>query len=115
MVNFPTSTPDYDWQSLALLDLFLLTLLFFYNDFPSIDHVVVLVSIDFLSNSKWDAPFHHIAYDCSRADWDSFCDHLSDVPWEDIFKFSVSAAASKFCQWVHVGIQKQCLCYCHSS
>ena len=33
-----------------------------------------------------------------------FCDHLRDVPWEDIFKLSASAAASVFCQWVQVGI-----------
>ena len=45
------------------------------------DHVVVSVLIDFSSNSKWDGPFHHIAYDYSHADWANFCDHLSDVPW----------------------------------
>ena len=32
------------------------------------------------------------------------CDHLTDVPWENIFKLSVSAAASDFCEWVKVGI-----------
>ena len=32
------------------------------------------------------------------------CNHLRDVPWEDIFKLSVSAAASDFCEWVQVGI-----------
>ena len=44
------------------------------------DHVVVSVSIDFPSNSKWDAPFHHITYDCSCADWDGLRNHLRDVP-----------------------------------
>ena len=39
------------------------------------DHVV----------SKKNAPFHCIAYDYSHADWDSICDHLRDVPTEDIF------------------------------
>ena len=34
------------------------------------DQVVLSVSIDFLSNSQWDAQFHHIAYDYSRANWD---------------------------------------------
>ena len=68
------------------------------------DHAVVSVSIDFLINSKRDAPFHHIAYDYSRADWDGLRDHLRDVPWEDIFKLSASAAASEFCEWVQVGI-----------
>ena len=68
------------------------------------DHVVVSVSIDFPSNSQQDAPFFCIAYDYSCADWDSLCDHLRDVPWEDIFKLSASAAASEFCEWVQVGI-----------
>ena len=45
-----------------------------------------------------------MAYDYSRADWDGLCDHLRDVPWEDIFKLSASAAASEFCEWVQVGI-----------
>ena len=62
------------------------------------DHVVVSVSIDFPSYSQGDAPFHGIAYDCSCADWDSLCDYLRDAPWEDIFKLSVSAAASEFCE-----------------
>ena len=38
-------------------------------------------------------------YDYSRADWDSLCDYLRDVPWEDIFKLIASAAASEFCEW----------------
>ena len=41
--------------------------------------------------------FHHIAYDYPRADWDGLCDHLRDVPWEDIFKLGVSAA-HEFCE-----------------
>ena len=60
------------------------------------DHVVVSVSIDFPTNSQRDAPFHHIAYDYSRAYWDGLCDHLRDVPWEDIFKLSASAALVNF-------------------
>ena len=68
------------------------------------DHVVVSVSIDFPRNSKQDTPFHRMAYDYSRADWDGLRDHLRDVPWEDIFKLSASAAASQFCEWVQVGI-----------
>ena len=65
--------------------------------------VAVLVSIDFPSNTKWDAPFNHIAYDYSRADWDSLCDHLKDVPQEDIFKLGASAVTSEFCEWVKAG------------
>ena len=68
------------------------------------DHVVVSVSCDFPSNPQHDAPFHRIAYDYSHADWDGLCDHLRDVPWEDIFKLSVSATASEFCEWVQVRI-----------
>ena len=37
-------------------------------------------------------------------DWDDLCDHLRDVPWEDIFKLSASAAAIEFCEWVKVRI-----------
>ena len=48
--------------------------------------------------------FHRIAYDFSCADWDGLRDHLSDVPWEVIFKLSASAAISKFCEWLQVGI-----------
>ena len=62
------------------------------------DHAIVSVSIDFPSNQKQDAPFQCIASDYSRADWDSFRDHLRDVPWEDIFKLGTSAAASEFCE-----------------
>ena len=74
--------------------------------FPSLGNsgYVVSVSIDFPSYSQQDALFHHIAYDYSCADWDSFRDRLRDVPCEDIFKLSASAAASEFCEWVQVGI-----------
>ena len=68
------------------------------------DHVVISISIDFPINSKQDPLFHYIVYDYSRTDWNRFCDHLSNVPWEDIFKLSASAAASDFCEWVQVGI-----------
>ena len=68
------------------------------------DSVFVSVSIDFLTNSKWGAVFHYIAYDYSCPDWDSLYGHLRDVPWEDIFNLRASAAASEFCEWVQVGI-----------
>ena len=38
-----------------------------------------------------------------HADWYDLCDHLRDVPWEDILKL-VSAAAADFCEWIQVGI-----------
>ena len=67
------------------------------------DHVVFSVSIEFPLNSHRDAPFHRIAYYYSHANWDGLRDHLRDVPWQDIFKLSASAA-SQFCEWVQVGI-----------
>ena len=68
------------------------------------DHNVVSIPNDFPSNSQRDAPFHCIAYGCSRADCDGLCDHLRDVPWEGIFKLSAFAASSEFCEWVQAGI-----------
>ena len=65
------------------------------------NHVVVSVSIDFPTNSQRDAPFHRIAYDYSRADWDGLHNHLKDATWEDI---CVSAAASESCESAQVGI-----------
>ena len=105
--NFPTWIPDCDSHSPALLDLFISsdTSICSTKAFPPLgnsDHVVVSVSIDFPSYSQLDALFHRIAYDYSCADWDCLRDHLRDVPWEDIFKHSASAAASEFCEWVQV-------------
>ena len=108
MVNFPTRIPDCDSHSLTLLDLFISSDASICSTlaFPLLgnsDHVVVSVSIDFPTNSQRVAPFHLIAYAYSRADWDGLRDHLRDVPWDDIFKFGASAAASEFCVWVQVG------------
>ena len=93
MINFPTRIPDCDSHSPALLDLFLSSDagICFPVAFPPLgnsDHVIVLNSIDFPINSKQDDPFHRIAYDYSCAYWNDLCDHLKDVPWEDIFKLS---------------------------
>ena len=109
MVNFPTWIPDCDSHNPALLHLFLTSDASICSTmaFPPLgnsDHVVASVSIDFPTNSQQDAPFHRIAYDYSRADWDGLRHHLRDVPWEDITKLSASAAASVFCQWIQVGI-----------
>ena len=60
------------------------------------DHVVVSVCIDLPSYSRGDDPFHCIAYDYSRADWDGLRDHLRDVPSEDIIKLRASAAVVNF-------------------
>ena len=66
-------------------------------------YVDVSVSIDFPTNSKWDALFHSIAYDYSRADWESLHDFVR-CSLRGIFKLSASAAASEFYKWVQVGI-----------
>ena len=109
MVNFPTQIPDCDSHSPALLDLFIsfdasICSAMAFPPLGNSDHVVISVSIDFPSCSQRVAPFHRIAYDYSRADWDGLHDHLRDIPWEDIFKLSASTAASEFCEWIQVGI-----------
>ena len=104
IVNFPTRIHDCDFQSPARLGLFISSDASICSTiaFPPLgnsDHVVVVsVSIGFSSKSKGHAPFHCIAYDYCRADWDGLRDHLRNVPWEDIFKLGASAAASKFCE-----------------
>ena len=109
MVNFPTSIPDCDSHSPAVLHVFIYsnasicsTLAF--SPLGNSDHVFVSIFIDFPINSKQDALFHRITYDCSRADWDTLCDHLRDVPWGVIFKLSASAEASEFWDWFQVAI-----------
>ena len=102
IVSFPTRIPNCASHSPPLLDFSLSSdaSIFSIMAFPPLgnsDHVVVSASIDFPTNSKWDARFHHIVYEYSRAAWDSLHDHLRDVSWKDIFKLSISAAASKFC------------------
>ena len=109
MFNFPTWIPGCDSRSPGLLDLFLssdtsICSVMAFSPLGNSDHVVVPVSIDFLSNWKGDALIHRIAYDFSRADWHSLYDHLRDIPWEDIFKLGASAAACEFCELVQVGI-----------
>ena len=69
------------------------------------DHAVVSASIEFPSYStQQDAQFHRIAYGYCHTDYGGLCDHLRDVPWEDIFKLNASTATSEFCEWVQVGI-----------
>ena len=65
------------------------------------DHIVA--SVSFPSNSQRDAPFHHIPYEYSHADWDSLRDHLRYVPWEDVFKLVLLLLRVNFCEWVQVG------------
>ena len=109
MINFPTWIPDCDSHSLLFqIHFFLLTLVFALQwlslYWEILNMLLFQFPLTFQINSKWDALFQCIAYDYSSADWDGLCDHLRDVPREDIFKFSASAAASEFCEWVQVGI-----------
>ena len=108
MVSFPTWIP-WLWHSQSCsFGLFLLTLVFLLKWLSLhreiLTMLVVSVSIDFSSNSKWDVPIHHITCDYSCAGCDCLGDHLRDVPWKDIFKLSVSAVASEFRGWFQVGI-----------
>ena len=108
MLNFPTWIPDCGSHSPALFNFLLSsdTSIFSTMVFPPLgnsDHVVS-VSIEFLSNSQQDNPFHCIAYDYSRADQDGLCVNFRDVQSDNIFNLSVSAAVSEFCEWVRIGI-----------
>ena len=103
MVNFPTWIPHCDSHSPALLDLLLssdasICYTMAFLPLGNTDHVVFSISIDFPSNSQWEVLLHGIPFDYSRANWDGLCDHLRDVPWEDIFKLVASPAAGEFCE-----------------
>ena len=70
MLNLPTRIPGCDSHSPALLDLFISSGASICSTmaFPllgNFDHVVVLVSTNFPSDSQWDVLFHCIAYDYS--------------------------------------------------
>ena len=85
MFNFPTRISDCDTHSPAILDLFRssdgsICSIMAFPPLVNSDHVFVSVSVDFPSNSKRDTLFHCIAYNYSRADWDSLCDYLRVVP-----------------------------------
>ena len=42
-------------------------------------YVVISISIDLLSNSKRNTPFHRIAHNYFHVDWDSLGAHLRDI------------------------------------
>ena len=70
LLNFPTQISDNGSHSPALLDLFLSSdaSICSTKDFSPVgnsDHVVVSVSIDFPSNSKWNGLFHPGIYPSS--------------------------------------------------
>ena len=85
IVNFLTWIPDCDSHSPDLLDLFLSSVASIcstvaFHPLGNSDHVVISVSFDFPINWKQDAPFHRMAYDFFRADWDELRDHLRYLP-----------------------------------
>ena len=88
-VNFATRISDCDSHSPAYLDLFIssdasICSTMVFPPLGNFDHVVVSVSILTFHQTQTGCPFHGIAYDYSRADWDHLCDPLRDVSWEDI-------------------------------
>ena len=90
MVNFPTHIPLCDSHIHAFLDLFISSVAsicstMVFPPFVNSNHVIVSVSIDFLSNSKRYAPFYCITHGYAHVDWDGLCDRLRDIQWEDIF------------------------------
>ena len=80
----------------VLLDFFLsIASIYFTMVFPGMENfdLVVSVSIDFLSNSKWDAQLHHcIAYNYYWADWD----FLLLTIWKMFHVPSLNSLASGF-------------------
>ena len=99
MVNLPTWIPCCDSHSPALLDFFLpsdtnVCSEMAFLSLGNSDHVIVSVSMDFLSNSNGYAPFHWIAYVYSHADLGGLHDLFRDVPWEDLIKLGSSGTAS---------------------
>ena len=90
--SFPTQIPDSDSHSPALLDLF-------FSSYASIcstmalpplgnsNRVVFSGSIDFLSNSQKDAPFHHIAYLAVKRGSTSLVSTLLN---QNLFQFTIN-------------------------
>ena len=92
MVNCPTGISDFVSQSPALLDLFIssdtsICSIMAFLLFGNSDHVVVSVSIEFLSNSIEDPPFHCIA--CLGPTL--FILHINDLPDNVICNIAIYA------------------------
>ena len=104
MINLLARIPDCDSHSPALVvDLFLSSDSVAFPPLENSDHVVVSVSIVFLSNTNRDVFFHCTAYGYFRANKGGFRKNLGGVPWENIFKLGASVAATGLCEWVQVG------------
>ena len=109
VANFPAWILDCDSHSLALLDLFrfsdtCICSTMVLPPFENSHHVVVSVSIDFLSVWKWDAPFHPTAFDYSCADWESLHHHWEMFHGRISLNSVLLLLRKKFCEWIQVGI-----------
>ena len=102
MVNFPTRIPDCEPHSAALLDFWCWYL--FYNGFPSIRKFwsYCCPSFHLLSNKlKKGCPIssHSLWLFSCWLGWSSWSFEGYSMEGEVIFKLSVSATASEFCEW----------------
>ena len=84
MVNILIRIPDCDSHSPVHLDSFIFSdpstcSTVALTSLGNSDHVIDSVSIDFPSNSKWDATFHRTAHDYSRADRDGLRYHFRSI------------------------------------
>ena len=97
------------WFSVPL---FLILILFVLSEcslvtFPSLGNSDGFVSVSRLSfqrirGSSFSS--HHRAFDYSYVNWSVIHDHPRDITQDDIFNLDTSAAISKFCGKVQVGI-----------
>ena len=108
VINFPTRFPDHGNSNPHLLDLFLTSNPSICN--PSCisplgnsDHAVVLIKISCLSRPTREAPFHRTLYSYHRGDWDSFRDHIRDIP-PSVFDLSAEDLAKEIISWIQTGI-----------
>ena len=74
MVNFPTQIPHCDSHSPALLDLLLssdasICSAMTFHPLGNTDHVAFSISIDFSSNSQWEALLHRMELFSSWLGW----------------------------------------------
>ena len=102
IVDFATLIIDSGIHRPAFLDLFYTSdaeLRSVEAPLGSSDHVVVSVSVYFVVSSENDTPYHCRAFDYSKTDWNGFCDHLRDVPWNDIYRYGGSKGAFEFSEW----------------
>ena len=106
MVNFLTWIPKCDFHSPSLLDWLVssnasFVLNVFNHPLENYDHVFVSVSIDFQSNSKQDASFHHKVYDYMT--FLVLIGMIFVIIWK-MFHGRISLNSVEFYEWLQVGI-----------